>query len=426
VVLLGGILGVAAASFMALPLGLTSGASVAFASGLGLGPTMLANNAPALLFPKPTTGSTPPKANGVFALDYAMGDPITFTEDLSRAPSAPDPTTVTWTWLFGDGATAKGTFTPTHTYTKPGTYIVHAQIPDSKAKLTDVDTAQIHVVASLPANPPVARATISTAYVAAGTEVTLDASASTSADGSALTYAWNFNDGQTATEAHVSHRFAMAGKGFVSLTVTDAHGAKGTTSIDIIAPQQQLSANATTIAPGKSITFTVAADATPSTPATGGQDGQEASYTWSFGDDSQDVTSSQPTVSHTFAKAGHYVVTMQELDGLAPNQTSGPFEALVVTVAVPPPPPWRYAVGAAAVGLGVLISLAAAVRSERRKVALAEQRKAARSQRAGAYGYDDYDDDYRDDYRGSSGGRRGTQRDSRRGGSSRRSRDDRW
>jgi PKD repeat protein len=428
-VLVSGILGVAAASFAALPFGAVPGANVALACGLGAGPTMLANSSPSLLYPV-TTNVPADQPVGLFAPDFAAGSSINLTEDLSRAVGAPDPNTLQWRWNFGDGTSSTGSYQPSHTFTKPGTYNIHSQIYDTTSKSwTDLDSAQIHIVASLPDNPPVARATVSSPLAVFGSSVTFDASASTSSDGSPLKYLWNFNDGQTATGAQVSHQFVVPGKGFVSLTVTDGRGAKGVTTINIVSPQSQLSASASTIAPGKSVTFNETEVATTGSSSSGSSAGQQASFTWSFGDGSQDVTSSQPSVSHTFTKAGQYIVTMQEVDGAAAAQAAGPFEAFAVIVATPPPPPWRYAVGGAAVVLGILLSLGAAVRSQRRQVALAEQRKAARSRRVSATASSRgsrgrYDDDYRDDYRGGGSSRaRGPggssgRGDARRGGSS--------
>src|SRR5690242_10478792 len=78
--------------------------SPAYACGLGLGATMLANRDAALAFPG-TQAGTP---LGVFAHDYAVGQEITFNEDLSRYPTVLDPTLYQWHWDFGDGASASG------------------------------------------------------------------------------------------------------------------------------------------------------------------------------------------------------------------------------------------------------------------------------------------------------------------------------
>jgi PKD repeat protein len=399
---------------------------------------MLANSTPALLYPIPPGKNVPANQPiGVFAPDYAANTPIAFSDDLSNVPNAPDPSTLKWRWSFSD---IKGYFysqNPAHTFKKAGTYNIYAEIYLGGAWVTNpsFDSAQIHVVSSLPAHAPVARVTESSPVAYFGQSVTFDASGSTSTDGSALSYFWNFNDGTTATGVHVSHQFVISGKGFVSLTVTDATGAKGIATINIIAPKNPLQTTASTIAPGQNVTFTVPAADVQSLP------GQPTNYSWDFGDGSQPPPlPSQPSVSHAFTQKGQYIVTMRETygpGGSANADGGGIYDAVVITIAVPPTPKplWRYYVGGAAVALGILISLAAAVRSQRRQLVLAEQQKAARelarARRVGAparggrggsrRGYEDYGGGRDDDYppprssRGASGGSSGRWANERRG-----------
>lgn len=54
-----------------------------------------------------------------------------------------------------------------------------------------------------------------------GLKVTVDATASSDPDGDALTYAWNFGDGETGTGATAEHTYAAAGTYTVSLIVND-------------------------------------------------------------------------------------------------------------------------------------------------------------------------------------------------------------
>ncbi|MFC7725283.1 ThuA domain-containing protein [Nocardioides sp. GCM10028917] len=85
---------------------------------------------------------------------------------------------------------------------------------------------------------PVARATADKTSGAAPLTVQFDGSASFDADtgdATGLTYAWDFNGDGTvdATTAKASHTYANAGNFTAKLTVTDADGRTGTTSIDI-------------------------------------------------------------------------------------------------------------------------------------------------------------------------------------------------
>ncbi|MBF6589464.1 MAG: PKD domain-containing protein [Ktedonobacterales bacterium] len=470
----GGLLGCGLALALALPLGGPARGNTASACGLAAGPTMLANAIPAQRFPA-GSGAAAGRPLGIFAPDYAVGSAIAFSVDLSRVSSAPDPTSVKWRWIYGDGAIDTSGSAPSHIYKKPGTYTIHAQTYDSGRKVwAELDSAQIHVIAALPLNPPVARASASAPMVTLGGSITFDASGSaassptasgsaasspTAAGSSPLTYNWNFSDGQTATGAQVTHQFAVAGKGPISLTVTDAQGARAVTTLDVVVAQSELGASARTVAPGKSLTFNETQVGTPGTvPAL--PTNQGVSYGWSFGDGTPDQTTPQPTITHSFARTGQYIVILQEFDG----QTAGPFEAVTVTVAVPAAPPWRYYIGGAAVALGILVSLLAAARTQWRQIAIAEQRKRERARarrggpsargrggRADAYGFrGGYQDDeeprggYAEEYRsgrssrsrapeGRAGRRHDDHHDDRYGGArqrpsprQRRSRDDEW
>jgi len=159
---------------------------LAFACGLGNTPTMLANQEPALFYPV-TRNIPEDQPVGLFALTYVQSQPIAFGEDLSRVPNAPVPTTLQWRWLFGDGATATD-IAPTHRYARAGTYNVHVQIFDTtSASWTDLDSAQISILATPLPNPPIAKASASTHAIPVGGSVTFDAGGSRAQDGSALT-----------------------------------------------------------------------------------------------------------------------------------------------------------------------------------------------------------------------------------------------
>jgi PKD repeat protein len=72
---------------------------------------------------------------------------------------------------------------------------------------------------------PVASAAVAPAAtaIAGATTVTFTATAS-DADGDAVTFNWQFGDGQTATGQSVRHTFGVAGPYAVVLAATDSHG----------------------------------------------------------------------------------------------------------------------------------------------------------------------------------------------------------
>jgi PKD repeat protein len=362
-------------------LGGSSGGAVAFACGLGNSPTMMANNAPALLFPitKNVPASQPV---GLFALTYVAGQPISFQEDLSRVVGAPDPTSLQWRWNFGDGPSTSSEISPQHTFAKPGTYNVHAQIFDTSSKSwTDLDSAQITVIAAAQPNPPVAQITASGTIVSPGGTITFDGGNSQAADGSKLTYLWNFNDGSTATGPHVTHTFAITGHGVVALIVTDTHGARAVATVNIAVlstfPTAKVSANSLSVIPGGSVSFNASKSAPSDEPGD-----RIASYTWNFGDGSAKVTTQGPTTSHRYVKPGTYTVSIQAFDVLGASGTTH----LTVTVGFSP-----VMIGGAIAAVLLVWGVGYLIVSGRRRTSLAQahaardaERELARSRRVGA------------------------------------------
>jgi PKD repeat protein len=288
--------------------------SVAYACGLGDTQTMDANGAPALFYP--VVGNVPKNQPiGIFALDYVAHTPITFAEDLSRMRGAPPPETLKWRWNFSDGSGWLSGVAPAHTYKAAGTYNVYSQIFDTSSNTwTDFDSAQIHVIATQATNPPTAKATSSATSIEIGADVTFDASGSQSADGSALTYLWNFNDGETATQPKVTRKFGAPGQGFVALIVTDKRGAKAVATIDVVIvpelPKAALSVSPTTAAAGATVSFDASQSTAPSNPP----GDTLIRYQWDFGDGSPIATTNTPTTTHVFSAAGTYTVKVGAIE----------------------------------------------------------------------------------------------------------------
>jgi hypothetical protein len=85
----------------------------------------------------------------------------------------------------------------------------------------------------VPPPPPLNHAPVAVVggpYESQTGSVSFDGSASSDEDGDALTFAWQFGDGGTSTEAKPSHTYAATGDFNVSLTVTDAKGLASTPS----------------------------------------------------------------------------------------------------------------------------------------------------------------------------------------------------
>jgi len=172
-----------------------------------------------------SNGDTPnqkPAANAGPDQTVDLGDPVTL--DGSGSSDA-DGTVVSHAWNFGDGGSATGAVV-FHTYAAAGIYTATLTVTDNDGA-TDTDTASITVVDGSANQPPTANAgSDRTALV--GDALSFDASGSSDPDGTIVSFAWNFGDGETATGMTASHAYAAAGSYTVTLTVTDDDGATDT------------------------------------------------------------------------------------------------------------------------------------------------------------------------------------------------------
>ncbi len=81
--------------------------------------------------------------------------------------------------------------------------------------------------------PPVARATATLISGTTPLVVQFNGAGSSDADGSIVSYSWNFGDGTSATGLAVSHTYSVAGTYTATLTVTDNTGLTSSTSLTI-------------------------------------------------------------------------------------------------------------------------------------------------------------------------------------------------
>ncbi|HET9983114.1 MAG TPA: DNA/RNA non-specific endonuclease [Longimicrobiales bacterium] len=156
-----------------------------------------------------------------------------------------------------------------------------------------------------------------------GSAAPFDASASTDPDlgrtdldrTEALTYAWTFGDGGSATGKVVSHTFANDGAYTATLTVTDAYGWESvdsqTVTIANVAPQVAPFDGATLL-PGE--TYAAAGGFTDP-----GADTWTAGVDYGDGGGAQALALAGKTfqLQHTYASAGTFTVTVSVSDGAA-------------------------------------------------------------------------------------------------------------
>jgi len=221
-------------------------------------------------------------------------------------------------WDFGDGGAS--TANPaSHTYTTSGSFTVVVTVTDSNgAKATSSQTINLASALTVsftakPSSPTVNQAVTFTATTSGGV--------------GSVRYSWSFGDGSASTTNPASHAYSTSGSFKVTVTATDANGAKAMSSQTI------------TVAAILGARFTYS----PSSPQVGQQvtltgsvSGGTAPYTfsWAFGDGS---TGSGQSTTHTYSSPGTFTLTLTVKDSSSSQQTVTSQQS--VTVTSPPPPP---------------------------------------------------------------------------------------
>jgi PKD repeat protein len=141
-----------------------------------------------------------------------------------------------------------------------------------------------------------------------GQAVLYDASAS---QGAIAEYNWDFGDGSRGSGRTTQHAYGEADTFIVTLTVVDAFGRSRSTSQSVTVgigarPTADFIFSPAAPRVGQSVNFNASASTAPSSTIT--------SYTWDFGDGTPLVTVASPTISHTFAAAATYNVTLVVTD----------------------------------------------------------------------------------------------------------------
>lgn len=144
-----------------------------------------------------------------------------------------------------------------------------------------------------------------------GTEdepVAFDGSGSADPDGTAITYFWNFGDGNTSTAMSPTHTYTAGGTYDVTLVVNDGRtsSAPSTTKAVIYEVNDPPVADAgpnQTVLVGDTLTFNGSKSADP--------DGLITSYAWDFGDG---TGANGMTTSHAYSSAGPHTVRLTVTD----------------------------------------------------------------------------------------------------------------
>ena len=159
--------------------------------------------------------------------------------------------------------------------------------------------------------------------------VEFSSAGTTDPDGTVAAYAWDFGDGETASEANPKHFYTVGGPYVVTLNVADNQGAQTMQEVLVqvvepnISPVAVASSNITSGPAPLDVIFYAAGSYDP--------DGFVGNIHWDFGDGGEYWGG---TAYHTFDQ-GQWPVTLTVYDGRGGTGTAPP---LVITVGTPNPP----------------------------------------------------------------------------------------
>lgn len=197
---------------------------------------------------------------------------------------------VKWDWNFGDTKTSTSQ-SPTHIYTKAGSFIVWLKITTQKGYFDSTSkTVNVYPV-------PVAKFGFTNACL--GQSVTFTDS-STISSGSISSRKWDFGDGKSSVLINPTHTYSGAGTFTVKLTTTSNSGCTDSIkkTVTIYTPPTS-SFTSSDACQGISILFTDKSTASNGDKIT--------TWGWDFGD-GKTSTSKNPT--HTYNKYGKFTVTL--------------------------------------------------------------------------------------------------------------------
>jgi len=224
-------------------------------------------------------------------------------------------------WQFGDGGAATGP-TPVHAFPHAGMYSVDLTVTDAT---NATSTTSFNVTVARSPQPMTATISAVPAIGLSGVNVTFGATVF-AGGGEPYLLAWDFGDGTPtaggASDWNESHSYAVIGSFAVLVHVTDGWGrqANATTTVAVVPPLTLT----TSVAPASG---TVPFDVTLRGVVSGGA--SPGPIFWQFGDGSSG--SNGPTVTHTYATAGSYLVSAEVRDGLGEDV----WQNLTVTAVAP-------------------------------------------------------------------------------------------
>lgn len=235
--------------------------------------------------------------------------------DFTDQSSDSDGSISAWSWDFA----GEGTSTvqhPSFTFTGDGQKIVTLTVTDNEGA-TGIKTDTLSVPTT---NPPTACYTFTPSQPEPGATVSFNGGCSSDPDNDVLSFSWSFGDGATSTDARPSHVFASAGNYNVTLTVTEASGARDSESKTVPVVTKQKPIAKFTVGSNLETNYKHPFDAGQSYDPDGGS---IVEYRWDWGDFSSNETTSSSVRSHAFTSKGTYTVSLTVVDD--EGQISDPY-----------------------------------------------------------------------------------------------------
>ena len=252
----------------------------------------------------------------------ASGNAPLLVQLSSAGSSDSDGAISSYAWSFGNGATSTSP-NPSAVYNTPGTYSVSLTVTDNDGASSVKSTT---VTVSPPNLPPVPTISATPLSGSAPLLVNLNGAGSSDPDGSVVSYAWDFGNGQTATGALAQTTYATTGSYVIRLTVTDNRGTQRSTTTTVVAGAP----NARPVAVISALPTSGPAPLLVSLSSAGSNDpdGTITTYSWDFGN-GQTATGTQTQVS--YPTPGTYTITLTVTDN------KGATKSATETVVVDPP-----------------------------------------------------------------------------------------
>ncbi|HEX3018749.1 MAG TPA: PKD domain-containing protein, partial [Chitinispirillaceae bacterium] len=266
----------------------------------------------------------------VLTTTITSGDaPLNVAFDGTSSSDA-DNDALSFSWNFGDGTilTDAGA-TLSHVYAVPGSYTATLSVDDGKGH---IDNKSVEIDVWQPQLPPVAILIATPTSGDAPLYVSFDGSGSSDPNNDALSFSWDFGDGNTSTGivSTSSHVYTTPGSYTAILTVSDGRGGTDNESviITVIQPQRPPVASFTATPTNGDAPLNVEFDGAASSDP----DSDPLSFAWDFGDGKTEVGS---TVSHVYSIPGNYTATLTVEDGNGNSDS----KSVLITVTQPQRPP---------------------------------------------------------------------------------------